>query len=238
MQAPDDVTAGKSAAIRGLLLAANKTDKVKATTRAQGEGPAQYDLMGQLAEIYAKAGDFENSLKYYQQRAAIDPNNKEYWYTIGVLCWDRIHNFRSSLSLEDSQKTIDMGVAALEKAIDLDKQYFDGFVYINLICRGRPSPPRPASRSPPATPSADEYRKVAEDLGKHMAARPPPGSALGRRRKPVFDTMLEHQYRCQETVVVFPLALFSTSVIGGIVAAPTSSSRRSRIRTHISSSEV
>jgi len=159
-----------------LLLAANKTDKVK--TYYEGllaKDPRNAQLIGQLAQIYAKAGDFDNSLKYYQKSAEVEPNKKENWYTIGVLCWDRVHNMRSSLSEEDNLKTIDTGVAALEKAIALDKQYFDAFVYINLIYREKAlvlsSAGKPIDAGDAMT-KADEYRKVAEDLGKkRMAAQ-------------------------------------------------------------------
>jgi len=177
MQAPNKDTEEK---VRNyyvaLLISANKTDKVKAYYEGLlAKDPRNTTLMGQLAEIYAKGGDFDNSLKYYQKRVAIEPNNKEYWYTIGVLCWDRVHNFRSSLSLEDNLKTIDTGVAALEKAIALDKEYFDGLVYINLIYREKAlvlSSAGQAIEGGEAFDKAESYRKVAEEIGKkRMAAQ-------------------------------------------------------------------
>jgi tetratricopeptide (TPR) repeat protein len=157
-----------------LLLAASKTDKVKAYYEGLlAKDPRNTTLMGQLAEIYAKAGDFDNSLKYYQKRAEIDPKNKEYWYTIGVLCWDRVHNQRSTMSEEENLKTIDTGVGALEKAINLDKEYFDGFVYINLIYREKAlvlSSASKAIEAGEAFDKAEEYKKVAEELGKKRMA--------------------------------------------------------------------
>ena len=177
MQAPDKDTEER---VRNyyvaLLLAANKTDKVKAYYEGLlAKNPRDTKLMGQLAEIYAKDGDFDNSLKYYQKRAEVEPNNKEFWYTIGVLCWDRVHNLRSTMSEEENLKTIDTGVAALEKAINMDKQYFDAFVYINLIYREKALVLSSASKAVEAGEAfdkAEEYKKIAEDLGKkRMAAQ-------------------------------------------------------------------
>jgi len=175
MQAPDKDTEER---VRNyyvaLLLAANKTDKVKAYYEALlAKDPRNTALMGQLAEIYAKGGDFDNSLKYYQKRAEIDPKNKEYQYTIGVLCWDRVRNMKATMSEEENMKTIDTGVAALEKAIALDKDYFDAYVYINLIYREKASVLSSYNKpfdAGDAIAKADEYKKVAEDLGKKRMA--------------------------------------------------------------------
>jgi tetratricopeptide (TPR) repeat protein len=175
MQAPDKDTEER---VRNyyvaLLLAASKTDKVK--TYYEGllaKDPRNTKLLGQIADIYAKGGDFENSLKYYQKRAEIEPNIKEDWYTIGVLCWDRVHNLRSTMSEEENLKTIDIGVAALEKAINLDKQYFEGLVYINLIYREKALVLSSASKAVEAGEAfdkAEEYRKIAEGIGKKRMA--------------------------------------------------------------------
>ena len=79
------------------------------------------------------------------------------------------------MSEEENLKTIDTGVAALEKAINLDKQYFDGYVYINLIYREKAlvlSSASKAIEAGEAFDKAEEYKKIAEDLGKkRMAAQ-------------------------------------------------------------------
>src|SRR5262249_10134754 len=78
MQAPDKDTEER---VRNyyvaLLLAANMTDKVKTYyIGLLAKNPRDTKLMGQLAEIYAKDGDFENSLKYYQKRTEAEPTTR------------------------------------------------------------------------------------------------------------------------------------------------------------------
>jgi len=87
LQAPDAATAEK---IRNYyvatLVAADRTDKVIAYYEdLLKKDPRNANLISQLAQIYAKKGDVENALKYYIKRTEIEPQNKEAWYTIGVV---------------------------------------------------------------------------------------------------------------------------------------------------------
>lgn len=157
-----------------VLRASDKTDKVIAYYEGLlKQDPRNTGLMGQLAEIYAKKGDFDNAYKYYVKRTEIEPKNKEFWYTIGVLCWDRAHNFGATLPVDEQMKTIDLGIAALEKAIAIDPNYFDGLVYINLIYREKASAlggQMKQLEAGDAFAKAEEYKHRAEEIGKKRTA--------------------------------------------------------------------
>src|SRR5712691_3239992 len=99
LQAPDTQTAGT---VRNyyvaLLRSAEKTDKVIAYYNSLlKKEPKSPTLISQLAEIYAKKGDFQNAMKYYKMRTDIEPSNKEAWYTIGVVCWYRVKEMGPTL---------------------------------------------------------------------------------------------------------------------------------------------
>jgi tetratricopeptide (TPR) repeat protein len=138
MKAPDIATTEKVRGFYvGLLQSANKADKAIAfyedlTTKE----PTNPLFAAQLAQLYAKKPDFPNALKWFEKRAELEPSNKEAWYTIGVLCWER--SAKGGLLVSDQERAeqlIPTSMRALEKAVSLDPDYFESLVYINLVYR-------------------------------------------------------------------------------------------------------
>lgn len=137
MNAPDQDTAEK---VRNyyvaLLRSAEKTDKAIAYyERLLEQTPGDALLLSQVAEIYAKKGDFPNALRYYEKRAEAEPDNKEAWYTVGVVCWERSYRMKEFISETEREEVIAKGMAALEKALSFDDQYTEAIAYINLVYR-------------------------------------------------------------------------------------------------------
>lgn len=137
LQAPDSDTADK---VRNyyvsLLRSAEKTDKAVAYyEKLLQKEPRNTSFMAQVAEIHNKKGDIQNALKYYEKRAEVEPNNKEAWYTIGVVCWERSYRMKEMISLDERSEMVDRGMKALEKAIAIDPEYTEALAYINLMYR-------------------------------------------------------------------------------------------------------
>jgi len=98
--------------------------------------PQDVQAVQTIAMLYAKKGDFDQSMEWQRKRAALEPNNAEVWYTIGVTCWDKSYNtVPEALTPEARRKIIDEGMAALEKANKLRVDYFEAMLYINLLNR-------------------------------------------------------------------------------------------------------
>ncbi len=136
LKAPDTATLDKVRGFYvGLLLAANKIDMAIAFYEGLVTKEANNSLYAaQLAGLYAKKPDFANALKWFRRRAELEPSNKEAWYTIGVLCWER--SAKGGLLVSDQERQdqlIPDGMKALDKAISLDPDYFDSLVYMNLL---------------------------------------------------------------------------------------------------------
>jgi tetratricopeptide (TPR) repeat protein len=77
------------------------------------------------------------------------------------------------LAVDESFRTIDVGVSALEKAIALDPDYFDSLVYMNLTYREKSlvlSSVGKTDEAAEAFEKAEEYKKIAEGLGKKRMA--------------------------------------------------------------------
>jgi tetratricopeptide (TPR) repeat protein len=85
--------------------------------------------------IYAKKGDFEQSLEWYKKRAEIEKDDPEALYTIGVLCWDKVYNGGLTLELDRRRELIDMGLDYLGRANELREDYFEATSYVNLLYR-------------------------------------------------------------------------------------------------------
>ena len=169
MQAPDPETAEKLRNFYiGHLHSADKTDKlIGYYDELLAKEPRNTSLMAQLAEIYDKKGDFENSLKYYQKRAEVDPNNKEAWYTIGVECWARSYRMKTMISLEERESVIETGMKALLKALSLEPEYTEALAYINLMYREKAqvlSAQQKNEEAGDAIAKADEYQKKTLEL--------------------------------------------------------------------------
>jgi tetratricopeptide (TPR) repeat protein len=102
----------------------------------RGDDPAvAAALMQKIGMIYAKKGDFENSLEWYKKRAEIEKDDPEALYTIGVLCWDKVYNGGLTLELEKRRELIDMGLDYLARAGELREDYFEAASYVNLLYR-------------------------------------------------------------------------------------------------------
>lgn len=157
-----------------LLRSAERTEKVIAFYDEQlKQDPRNTTLIGQLAEIYAKKGDFDNALKYYQKRTEVDPQNKEAWYTIGVVCWERVKNAGPTLPVEDVEKILQTGLDAMDKALAIDKDYFDALVYTGLLYRQRSSSLAAQMKNEEAGAAmdkAEEYKARAQEIGKKRMA--------------------------------------------------------------------
>jgi len=171
LKAPDPETMDKVRGFYlGLLSAADRNDKAIAYLETELEkNPTDTTLMNQVAALYTKTGEFDKALGYFEKRAAIDPRNKEAWYTIGVACWDRSYHGGILVSNEERERIVSKGLEALEKALSLDPDYFDALSYINLLYREQAKylaatgKPQEAGE---AILKAEAFRKKAEDLKK------------------------------------------------------------------------
>jgi tetratricopeptide (TPR) repeat protein len=179
MKAPDAATTDKVRGFYvGLLQAANQADKATAFYEdLVAKEPNNPVFAAQLAALYAKKPDFPNALKWFTRRAEIEPSNKEAWYTIGVLCWER--SAKGGLLVADQERLeqlIPTGMKALEKAISLDPDYFESLVYINLLYREKANLARKSGDEAgyeAAMAKSTEFTNRAKEARKKLTASKP-----------------------------------------------------------------
>lgn len=175
LQAPDKETEEK---VRNyyvaLLRSTDKMDKI--VTYYDGlleKDPRNTTYIAQLAEIYAKKGDFPSAMKYYTLRAEIEPKNKEAWYTIGVLSSARAKEFGPILPMEEVDQTIDEGIKAMDKALAIDPNYFEALVWEGILYRQKSSQLASQMKNEEAGEAftrAEELKKKAEEIIKKQKA--------------------------------------------------------------------
>ena len=141
--------------------------------RLGGEDPDRAaQLMQRLGAIYAKQGDFENSLEWYKKRSEID-DTPEALYTIGVLCWDKVYRASMTVSLERRGELVDMGLDYLNKASERRENYFEAVSYINLLFREKAKIAAEVGNMPDFAKynqEADKQLKLALKMRKEVMA--------------------------------------------------------------------
>ena len=83
----------------------------------------------------AKVGNFEESLRWYEKIAQMDPKEKTNWYTVAVLCWERSNKAGMMVTPDERTAIIQHGIEAIDKALAIDPEYTEAIAYKNLLYR-------------------------------------------------------------------------------------------------------
>jgi tetratricopeptide (TPR) repeat protein len=106
-----------------------------------------------------KSEKLDEAAGWYKKLIAADPKNKEAYYSLGVIAWAKwypaVMGARAGLRMkpedpgpikdkkvkdelkEKYSAMIEDGLANLQKALDIDKEYDDAMAYMNLLVRER-----------------------------------------------------------------------------------------------------
>jgi tetratricopeptide (TPR) repeat protein len=122
-------------ALINMYLNANRTSQAIDYFRNYLNGhPADLEAVKSIATLYAKQGDFNESLNWYQKITLIDSKNPESYYIYGVVCYEKV---AKNPPADDNEKMaiIEKGKAALQRAIELKPDYAESMAYLNLLWR-------------------------------------------------------------------------------------------------------
>ncbi len=104
--------------------------------------PQDSQAVQTIAMLYAKQGDYENSMEWQKKRGELEPNNAEVFYTMGVTAWDKSYNTmgidtspEKGITNEKRKEMLDFGMAQLDRALQLNLDYFEAMLYKNLLYR-------------------------------------------------------------------------------------------------------
>jgi tetratricopeptide (TPR) repeat protein len=142
-----------------------------------------------------KVKKFDEAADWYKKLIAADPKNKEAYYSLGVIAWAKwypaLMTARAELRMkpedpgpvkdkkvkeelkEKYSAMVDDGIANLQKALDLDKEYDDAMAYMNLLIRERADLVDSPEEYKKQIEVADSWVQKALDTKKLKAARTP-----------------------------------------------------------------
>ena len=147
--------------------------------------------LSSIASLHFNTKDFESAREAYRKVVTSYPNNKEAYYTVGVINWTQSYQprleVRASLGMqpedpgpikddearadlaETNGPLIEEGLDALNKAIALDPDYGDAMAYVNLLYRERADLSESTEAYEQDIASADEWAMKSLEASKRKA---------------------------------------------------------------------
>jgi TonB family protein len=169
------------------------------TTALSSIASLRYQQAQGMPDLDQKIRKLDESASWYEMLIAADPQNKQAYYSLGVIDWVKWYapymRARTDLGMRPEQpgplpnparqqlKTeyssmIEHGISTLEKALQLDPQYSDAMAYMNLLIRERADLADSPEQYRSETELADQWVQKALDAKKAQAqlvqAPPPP----------------------------------------------------------------
>jgi tetratricopeptide (TPR) repeat protein len=122
-------------ALINMYLNANRTSQAIDYFRNYlNEHPADLEAVKSIATLYAKQGDFNESLNWYQKITLLDSKNPEAFYIFGVVCYEKVAK-NPPADPNEKMAILERGKNALQRAIDMKTDYAEAMAYLNLLWR-------------------------------------------------------------------------------------------------------
>ena len=165
---PDDRIARD--ALINMYLNANRTSQAIDYFKVYlQDHPADLEAVKSIATLYAKQGDFNKSLEWYQRITLMDSRNPESFYIFGVVCYEKVAK-NPPADVNEKRAIIDKGKAALQHAIDMKPDYFESMAYLNLLWRQQALTETDPLKAQDDVKKADEIRNRAVEIIKQKKA--------------------------------------------------------------------
>jgi Tfp pilus assembly protein PilF len=119
--------------------------------------PKNEVAIASIASLYFNQKEFDEAEEWNRKLIAVNPQNKEAYYTLGVIAWTDAWRVRQEAraklgmkpedpgpikdrkvreDLQAKNKTrVEEGIGNLEKALEIDPEYDDAMAYVNLLHR-------------------------------------------------------------------------------------------------------
>lgn len=118
----------------------------------------------QVANLLNKYGRFEETMEWLGRARDVNTNDPEGYYLIAVHYWDKVYR-DPDLTQADKRDYIDLGLAQLDQALEIDGEYVDAMIYKNLLLRelAKVEPQRRAELEEEANKLRDDAMRLREE---------------------------------------------------------------------------
>jgi tetratricopeptide (TPR) repeat protein len=93
------------------------------------------DLLNTAKDVETGKKYIDKAIELFEKVISLEPNNYENYYSLGVACWAKSYRVLPGEISEDRITTINKGIKALEKAIELKPDFAESYAWINLLWR-------------------------------------------------------------------------------------------------------
>ena len=158
-----------------------------------------------IASLYFNQKKLEDAKEWNKKLIAINPQNKDAYYTLGVIAWtqwlvpDREDRNKMNMKPEDPmplkdkkireelkakyRPMLDEAVANMQKALEIDKEYDDAMAYMNLLIRYRADLDDSQEQYNKDVDEANSWIQKALDTKKMKAQRKPAAGGITNESK-------------------------------------------------------
>ncbi len=144
--------------------------------KARDAKPNDPNVYVQLAVFYAGRGDFDKTIGYLQQRAAVEPNNPEAYFAIATHYLGRASRGGSQPSDQEKSDYIARGLEQIDTALQLKPEYVAALTYKSLLLRLQASLETDPVRQAAVLQQADALRDQTLALQKSTGTAAPPAA--------------------------------------------------------------
>jgi tetratricopeptide (TPR) repeat protein len=116
----------------------NKTlgqEAIKAFETVLQKDPKNLGSVKGIAGIYFQMKQLEKAKEFHVKAAELEPTNPDPYYSVGNINWLLCYDKSNPLPPAKKAELVEEGLKYLNKAIEIDPNYYNAYFYMNLLYR-------------------------------------------------------------------------------------------------------
>jgi tetratricopeptide (TPR) repeat protein len=116
----------------------NKTlgqEAIKAFETVLQKDPKNLGSVKGIAGIYFQMKQLEKAKEFHMKAAELEPTNPDPYYSVGNINWLLCYDKSNPLPPAKKAELVEEGLKYLNKAIEIDPNYYNAYFYMNLLYR-------------------------------------------------------------------------------------------------------